>query len=217
MDLKAQKPLTDLVLEGALDGERGDWLWRLIREQAAGRGITPMATGTQAQKLLYLAMRMDGTADKLAEMLALQQVPRVKTDSTFLEGHCNGNQFEHTPLLGDYYQQVAAEHGVSVTGKVYKSGLARFPGDPEAWVSGTGDVKALLEKRGWSCEGSVTVKPSDIGTAPIADIDVADDIVESRLLDKFDQNPDLEAACRVNPERLQEAKHEAKQELLPAA
>jgi hypothetical protein len=111
---------------------------------------------------LYWESRSKGTSARLAEMLALQAPPRPNTDATFLHGHCNGSQFAAGPLageLGDRLKATAEAGGQNVKGKVYLGGLARFPGDPQAWVDGKGDVKRVCEERGWKCTGSVESVP----------------------------------------------------------
>lgn len=123
----------------------------------------------------YLDMRLQGQSHNMAEILASRRFPGTKTDVEWNRGHCNGNQFdgpEAVRVVGDYYKSVAAEHGVSITGKVYKSGLADFPGDPEAWVSSRSEAQALIEKRGWSSQGLVEVaaRPNDApNEAPAVD------------------------------------------------
>lgn len=109
----------------------------------------------------YWDMRQKGASPKLAEMLVLQSPPMSNSDREFLHGHCNGNQFGKGPLsndLGDRMKTVAEAEGQSINGKVYIGGLARYPGDPQAWVSDRGDVKRVIESRpGWKCSGSVEV------------------------------------------------------------
>ncbi len=137
----------------------------------------------------YEAMRRDGTSHRLAEMFALQQPPMSNSDREFLQGHCNGSQFEKTPGLGDHYQQVARAGGVDPKGKVYLSGLARYPGDPEAWVSGRDDVRRVCEKNNFSCEGAVSVKSQKLG-AP-EEVGIAEDLVQDALATELAHNPDL--------------------------
>lgn len=38
---------------------------------------------------------------------------------------------------------------------VYYPMLARFPGDPEAVCSNRTEIKRLVKRRGWKCEGMV--------------------------------------------------------------
>lgn len=121
------------------------------------------------------------TEDSIArfdEMVENCCPPMSNTDREFMEGHCNGNQFEKTPEIGDDYRQRCHEAGGTTHGKKYLSQLARFPGDPEAWVSSRSDAQRVLEARGWGSTGSVTVKarePEPVETKPI---DVADKILD---------------------------------------
>lgn len=120
-----------------------------------------------------------GTSPKLAEMFATGQTPGIMTDSVFLEGHCNGSQFQDTPHLGDAYAAEARRQGVDITGKVYLSGLARYPGDPEAWVSSRGEVARILDQRGWGAEGAVTRKVTKV--AEPNKIAVAEDLIQNEM------------------------------------
>lgn len=142
---------------------------------------------------LYGQAIANGCTPRLADMLASRSFPGTKgTDRAFLQGRpTDGAQFEHVPLVGRHHLALAERAGVSVTGKVYNGTLARFPGDPEAWVSGLGDVRRVCESRGWAAEGAITVKaPSDV--EPVATpYRVADDLVERYVEDAIDENPDL--------------------------
>lgn len=130
----------------------------------------------------YEHMRDKGESHSIAEMLALQQAPAGKSDYTFVHGHCNGNQFEGNEAVGDYYAAMAAKAGVNVKGKVYKSGLARFAGDPQAWIEGASDVKRICDTNGWGCQGSVNVplrkiaEPLKIGVSPAVVDDVLNEV-----------------------------------------
>lgn len=109
----------------------------------------------------YEAMREDGQSHKLAELFALGQLgylPGVMTDAVFLEGHCNGNQFEKKPEIGDRLAADARKAGVNVKGKIYIGGLAAFPGDPKAWVADRGDVERVCQEMNYSVSGSVSRK-----------------------------------------------------------
>jgi len=114
---------------------------------------------------------------RLADMLESGIAPYGVTDATFMAG--KHDQFANQQAQGDRYAERAREHGMtSVKGKRYMSQLARFPGDPEAWVRGRGDVQRVCEQRGWGCEGAVKVAPVEKEKAPATAI--ADDILESR-------------------------------------
>jgi len=141
----------------------------------------PLISFEPSVQAFYEQMRREGTSHTLAEMFALQQPPETAgTDTAFNQGRCNGNQFEKTPWMGDYYKREAVRAGVDTTGKTYLSGLARYPGDPQAWVSDTGDVRRVCEGRGWGCRGAVNVRAQE-PTSDHADTPVADDIAEDHV------------------------------------
>lgn len=167
----------------------------------------PLVSHDPAIQAHYERCRLEGTSHTLAEMFAFRQPPMSNTDREFLEGHCNGNQFEDAPHIGDWYAARAREAGVDPKGKVYLHGLARYPGDPEAWVSGRGDVQKVVESRGWSCQGAVNVKARD-DVAPAPAVGVADDIVEQRVMQKIDKDPSQ--ALRPAEELKAEARDEIK-------
>lgn len=177
----------------------------------AGGEMWPVVSSHNSVQQTYEAMRRDGESHSIAEMLALQQPPRIETDATFLAGNCNGNQFEANPEIGDLYAREAAAHGLTSTkGLVYKSSLAAFPGDPQAWVGSRDDVRRVCEERGWGCEGAVNMKVRN-DRAPMPDVDVADDIVQEKMLDNLEVDPGIGSMP------YQEAFEMAKDQLKPAA
>ena len=122
----------------------------------------PIVSSDPEIQARYEAIRDKGESHMLADMLAHQQPPGSHSDTQFLAGHCNGNQFEKVPFVGEYYKKIAERNGVNVKGSVYKAGLARFPGDPEAWISSRADVKKICERRGWGARGAVNVTPRQV-------------------------------------------------------
>jgi hypothetical protein len=123
----------------------------------------------------YMTCRAEGTAHRLAIVLATGQFPGVRTDVEFNRGRCNGNQFERCPGLGDYYRRAAEAAGVSTTGKYYSAALAEYPGDPEAWVADRHDVLAVARRKGLKVEGLVEYTPPEV--EPIPEVGLADDLV----------------------------------------
>lgn len=122
---------------------------------------------------------------RLEEMLAAGRPPHANTDREFLKGHCNGSQFDGMESRGDFYRRVAEAHGQDVKGKVYLASLARFPGDPQAWVSGKGDVEKVLDANGWGSEGLVKREVRNV--AQPASVAVAPDIVQEDTLELAEQ------------------------------
>jgi hypothetical protein len=115
----------------------------------------------------------------MAEVLALGAFPAIRgTSSAFMRGtHAQDSGY-------DRMRYAAAEAaGVDTHGKRYLSGLARYPNDPEAWVSDLSDVGRVVRERGWNCEGALDV--TSFGPGPARDVppdyDVAPDIVDARV------------------------------------
>lgn len=141
----------------------------------------------------YIAMRRQGESHTIAEMLAFQRGPFLMTDAVYNEGRVNGSCFEHEQATGDYYKKVAERAGVSVKGKHYDPQLARFVADPEAWVSGRGDVQKIVESRpGWEVNGAVKAKarPAD----PSPEVDVAESLVQEAVADELEKQPEQKVA-----------------------
>jgi len=167
-------------------------VWRLVRAGLMAN-LPPLHRGAEAYAW-YVAMRLDGTPHKMAEMFALQQPPGSKSDREFLEGHCNGSQFDGQEYIGDFYAAEAKKAGVSIKGKVYVNGLAQYPGDPRAWVSDRSDVLRVARENGMTVSGAVDYKP-DSRLADLAmakpDTRVADDLVHSAMMDRMEADPSL--------------------------
>jgi len=119
----------------------------------------PIVSSDPVIQAFYESCRESGESHSIAEMCAFRQAPSLETDTTFTRGFGTDpfggpvNSFTHRR-----YMQMAKAAGVSTQGKRYMSGLARYPGDPKAWVGSKGDVRRVCEKRGWGCEGAVNVK-----------------------------------------------------------
>lgn len=135
----------------------------------------------------------NGCSPVLAEMLASHGFPGTRgTDRAYMQGRAlNGAQFDGIPLVGKHHRAMADAAGISTTGKWYAGTLARFPGDPEAWVSGLDDLRETVQRRGWTCTGAIEVKqPKYLDVAP-PKYQVADDLVERYVEDAIAEDPSL--------------------------
>lgn len=150
---------------------------------------------------LYLRLRREGQSHRFAEMIAFQAGPSLRTDVSLFKGVGTvGTQFNEDHPRGkkllDFYVGQAKKHGHTpqIT-DMYQPGLARFPGDPEAWVpasGGRGYIKRLCEKRGWGCEGMVDVKAREPDGDPWAvKKSLAEDIVTDKMSQAIEKNPNL--------------------------
>lgn len=135
----------------------------------------------------YVKMRLEGQSHSMADLLAHRSFPAVRgTDSDFMKG----SHIQEGPLEA-YRHRMAQQQGVDTNGKRYIAGLARYPGDAEAWVSSTSDVRRICANRGWNCHGAVEYEAPDSYVltddnrdlkAPVAS-DIIQEHVEDRLSD----------------------------------
>jgi putative FmdB family regulatory protein len=119
-------------------------------------------------------------------------VPLVKSNTSFFAGaRYGGEQFANaSPAERDVYVGTAERAGVSTNGKVYMHGLARFAGDPTAWVSDLGDVDRIATARGMGCEErGIKPRQAEPTVRPVADDVVHNEVaalIEGGALDPRD-------------------------------
>lgn len=151
---------------------------------------------------LYIRSRRQGQSHRFAEMVATQRPPRCMTDDVFFAG-MRPWKATMTPHQRRAVMRQAQRHGfVPPADAVYHSSLARYPGDPEAFVTkamGRGYIQNLCERRGWACEGAVNIKgraPEKDMLAPENCVPLADDIVRAKAREMIRENPDV---ARLKP------------------
>lgn len=152
---------------------------------------------------IYMRLRSEGQNHKWSAMCALQKGPVLSTDDTFFQGAKPlYDQFGSQKHL-DGYLKASARHGfVPDKNAVYFPNLARFKGDPEAYVTraqGRAYIRNLLEKRGWSAEGGVNVKGRGPESDPLDPKNckaLGEDIIRDRMGMMIAKNPDLKKVDR---------------------
>lgn len=129
----------------------------------------------------YEMCREKGESHNMAKICAFRQSPGLRTDTTFLADR--GDPFDGDDARAKRCVAAARAGGVNPTGKTYIGGLAKYPGDPEAWIDGKGDVRRVCAKRGWGCEGSVTVESPVNETPDLFEepYRAADDLVQEEV------------------------------------
>jgi len=139
----------------------------------------------------YEDSRDAGSSHRFAAMCAERRGPSViGTDSAFMSGLENGRQFEEMPELGDEYKRRAEAICPGCThGKVYKSGLAEFPGDPEAWISGRSDVLRVAKERNYTVRGMVEHEGHE--PPPKKSPALSDRVANGLIRDAIAENPSL--------------------------
>lgn len=146
----------------------------------------------------YAQLRLNGQSHNFAEMIALQSGPGLDTDDIFFSGQGTLlNQFGSNKHV-ERFAKVAKRHGYTPSpNDVYYPGLARFQGDPEAFVSrsmGRSYIKKLCEKRGWACEGAVKVEhrqPEHDPLAPENCQTLGEDVIRDRAMQMYKEDPSV--------------------------
>lgn len=155
----------------------------------------PVISAEASVQAHYEACRKNGCTHELAEMLATRSFPGTKgTDRAFMEGrHRDGSQFEGLPdIVGKEYVRKALAAGVNPAGKYYSGTLARFPGDPRAWIDGLDDARRVAKERGVGLSGAINVKtPEGCESRDPAPYRVADDIVQRHVANRVADEPAL--------------------------
>lgn len=143
---------------------------------------------------LYVKSRRKGTAHAMAEMFALQSAPALKTATRWIAGHQRTIRDDMPEIVRNGLIQSARQAGVTSDGAVYKSQLAAFPNDPEAWVSSEEDCKRVAAKRGLKLEGGINFAPPGFHEEPTSDVrepyKVAPDLVNAHYEKLCQENPD---------------------------
>lgn len=181
-DLVVVPPSAEEIREEFPDADREV----LDRAQGGGR----IAVGT-----LYVRMRREGSDDRFAAMLALQQPPRGETSDSFWAGRKHFSR-----VYGEEYANkikgMLAKRGVNLKpGDEYMPELARFRGDPEAVVPFGGArsyMRKLCEKRGWACEGAVNVEHRQPERDPLESAPrLAEDLIRDNARRMVAKDPSL--------------------------
>lgn len=148
---------------------------------------------------LYVKMRRTGKDHRFSEMVATQAGPVLSTDDTFFAGMGTlDNQFQSQKHLNRFLKAAKAHGYTPSPNDVYMPGLARFKGDPEAWVSraqGRAYIRKLLEGRGYRCNSNLSniesCEPSDDPLAPKNCKPLGEDIIRRRISEYQKADPSL--------------------------
>ncbi|MGB9619166.1 MAG: hypothetical protein ACPL7K_01990 [Armatimonadota bacterium] len=94
-----------------------------------------------------------------------------------------------TDVGREYIAKLAKKHGVNPDAAHYFPQLARYPGDPEAFVSSRSEIRKLAEKRGWEVHGLAEYVPQRDG-ASREPYRPADDLVELWTERELERHPE---------------------------
>lgn len=142
----------------------------------------PLVTADPVEQDRYEAMRAQGQSHSMAEVLVCKSFPGVVTDATFMRGRHNGASLTDVhPENRNHYLEVARKAGVSTNGKAYMPSLAKFPGDPMAWVDSRADVERIAHQNGFTVESPTINVPTPRYFDPGPEVTLAPDIVDREL------------------------------------
>lgn len=153
------------------------------------------AAGPEAVRR-YKRCLKSGGSERLAEMLALRQAPRCKTDDTFLSGVGTLDQQVKNDIVRDDLVANAREYGYEPKPTDYYMGSmvppGEKPGHPFAWFNhgaGRGELKKRARKLadlGYSSHGEYEVRGRDIEPTHVR---LADDIVQQIYQERCQADP----------------------------
>ena len=130
---------------------------------------------------------------RMDEVLRSKKMPTIRTDSQFLANHGTlDKQFEGDKRQLDSVTETAKKHGYNPNpNDTYIPTLARFPGDPLAFVpagSPKNHIKKVCEATDRACEGDVTVERTK--RKPKRTVRLGDDLVQEEAAMRIAENPD---------------------------
>ena len=144
---------------------------------------------------------------RMDEILEGRKMPSIRTDAQFLANHGTlDKQFDGDTKQLKVFTDVAKSHGYNPSpNDTYIPTLARFPGDPMAFVppgSPKSHIKKVCESTDRACEGDVKVARAP--KKPPKTVRLGEDLIQE------------EAAMRIieNPEEAMKPKGQLRNEIL---
>jgi len=130
---------------------------------------------------------------RLREVLDSRRMPSIRTDSQFLANHGTlDKQFEGDARQLKAVTDTAKKHGYNPSlNDTYIPTLARFPGDPMAFVpagSPKNHIKKVCEATDRACEGAVTVGRER--KEPAKTVRLGEDLVQEEAAQRIMKNPE---------------------------
>lgn len=110
----------------------------------------------------YDELVASGESHRMAELLACRQFPATRTDVSLWQGRHGQDKEMESPRSRKHAERRRAKArsaGVNPDANMYISGLARFPGDPMAYVATRGEAKERAKAMGRQLLGVVNYTP----------------------------------------------------------
>ena len=137
---------------------------------------------------IYLLARERGTKPKMALMFACQQAPEARTDDQW---HAGNKPFwqEHDARMTKNIQTACARNGVTLgRNDDYIPWLAKFPGDPDAVISGHGSPRERIKR------AQRLLEQHQQRQAKRPSVPLREDIVQDKFEDLCEEHPELRRA-----------------------
>lgn len=149
---------------------------------------------------IYVLSRRNGQSHRFAEMVSMQRPPRPNTDDVQLAGIPRvRDQYNH-PYMRDILAIVKRQGFTPPADAIYHSGLARFPGDREAFVTpemGRGYIRTLCDRRGWAAEGDLEIAARQSERDPLESApQLAEDLIQRATATVVRRDPALKQLNR---------------------
>ena len=130
---------------------------------------------------------------RMREVLDSRKMPSIRTDAQFLANHGTlDKQFEGDSRQLKALTDTAKKHGYNPNpNDTYIPTLARFPGDPLAFVpagSPKSHIRKVCEATDRACEGDVSVERES--KKPPKTIRLGEDLVQEEAAMRIAENPD---------------------------
>ena len=153
-----------------------------------GHELTYQTMVSRDRAAIYLMARNQGTSPRMALMFACQQAPEARTDDQWWTGNKPFWQ-EHDGRMTKNIQDACARNGVTLgRNDDYIPWLAKFPGDPDAVISGHGSPRERIKRAQRLLEQHQERK----ATKPR--VPLAEDYIKDKFDDLCGEHPELRRA-----------------------
>lgn len=184
-------------------------LWELLedypdaKDTEISRHVEDMTSFGATRGAIYMLARRKGQSHRFAEMAAMNRPPRCNTDDVQFRGIPTiAHQQDGNPYMKNILAKAKQRGFVPPAHAIYHSGLARYPGDHEAFVTpemGRGYIRRLSEFRGSAVEGDMTIphRPPDYDPlAPERCVPMAEDLIRANSQRMIAKDPALKKLKR---------------------
>lgn len=200
----------DLILQPPQAAEIAHDFPEAAGTEICQRADTPTRFGV-TRGAIYVLARRRGQSHRFAEMAALNRPPRADTDDVQFSGIPRVGEQSGDRYMAGILAKANARGFTPPADAVYHSGLARFAGDHEAFVTpdmGRAYIRSLCTARGWAAEGDVNVAARAPERDPLDNaVPLAEDLVDRSIGQLVRRDPHLKKHSRKELREMAIAKY----------